>query len=170
MWTRSCAARWRSLATRSGSERVSIYLEDDSGRVMRGTWGTDLAGTTTDEREYAYAKGEPEERAHLVHGEGSRWLVLDDAPLDAFGGRRKPHDPARLAVPHSHPVHAWANRALVQRHGPHQHRLRRLPNKNWSRCSVPWWPTSSNESEPKSSCWSGRCSTIAPGCLPRRCS
>ncbi|MBK9575892.1 MAG: EAL domain-containing protein [Fibrobacterota bacterium] len=64
-----------------GLERVSIYLEDDSGRVMRGTWGTDLAGTTTDEREYAYAKGEPEERAHLVHGEGSRWLVLDDAPL-----------------------------------------------------------------------------------------
>ncbi|HOX50616.1 MAG TPA: GAF domain-containing protein [Fibrobacteria bacterium] len=38
-----------------GLERVSIYLEDDSGRLMRGTWGTDLAGTTTDEREYAYA-------------------------------------------------------------------------------------------------------------------
>lgn len=64
-----------------GLERASIYLEDDSGRIMRGTWGTDLAGTTTDERQYAYAKGEPEEKAHQVHQEGSRWLVLEDAPL-----------------------------------------------------------------------------------------
>lgn len=65
-----------------GLERVSIYLEDESGRVMRGTWGTDLAGVTTDERQYAYAKGEPEEKAHTVHQEGKgRWLVLDDAAL-----------------------------------------------------------------------------------------
>lgn len=65
-----------------GLERVSIYLEDESGRVMRGTWGTDLTGTTTDERQYAYAKGEPEEKAHAVHAEGrGRWLVLDDAAL-----------------------------------------------------------------------------------------
>lgn len=65
-----------------GLERVSIYLEDEQGRVMRGTWGTDLAGTTTDERQYAYAKGEPEEKAHTVHQEGKgRWLVLDDAAL-----------------------------------------------------------------------------------------
>jgi diguanylate cyclase (GGDEF)-like protein len=64
-----------------GLERVSIYLEDESGSVMRGTWGTDLAGATTDERQYAYAKGEPEEKAQGVHKEGARWLVLENAPL-----------------------------------------------------------------------------------------
>jgi diguanylate cyclase (GGDEF)-like protein len=64
-----------------GLERVSIYLDDESGAVLRGTWGTDLAGATTDERQYAYAKGEPEEKAQSVHKEGARWLVLEDAPL-----------------------------------------------------------------------------------------
>jgi diguanylate cyclase (GGDEF)-like protein len=64
-----------------GLERVSIYMEDESGTVLRGTWGTDLAGATTDERQYAYAKGEPEEKAQSVHKEGARWLVLEDAPL-----------------------------------------------------------------------------------------
>jgi len=64
-----------------GLERVSIYLEEESGGVLRGTWGTDLAGATTDERQYAYAKGEPEEKAQSVHKEGARWLVLEDAPL-----------------------------------------------------------------------------------------
>jgi len=64
-----------------GLERVSIYLEDESGGILRGTWGTDLAGATTDERQYAYAKGEPEEKAMAVHEEGARWLVLEDAAL-----------------------------------------------------------------------------------------
>ena len=64
-----------------GLERVSIYLEDEAGRVMHGTWGTDLSGTTTDERQYAYTKGEPEEKAQSVYHEGGRWLVLDDAAL-----------------------------------------------------------------------------------------
>src|ERR1035437_2574187 len=64
-----------------GLERVSIYLEDESGGVLRGTWGTDLAGATTDERQYAYAKGEPEEKAMAIHQEGARWLALEHAAL-----------------------------------------------------------------------------------------
>jgi len=67
---------------RIGLERVALYLEDDCGRVMNGTWGTDLEGRTTDERHYSYAKGEPEEKAHAMMDEGrSRWLVIEDAPL-----------------------------------------------------------------------------------------
>lgn len=69
---------------RIGLERVALYLEDDSGRVMNGTWGTDLQGRTTDERHYAYAKGEPEEKAHHLMDEGrARWLVFEDAALMA---------------------------------------------------------------------------------------
>lgn len=69
---------------RIGLERVALYLEDDSGRVMNGTWGTDLQGRTTDERHYSYAKGEPEEKAHHLLDEGrARWLVIEDAPLMA---------------------------------------------------------------------------------------
>lgn len=67
---------------RIGLERVALYLEDDSGRVMNGTWGTDLHGRTTDERLYSYAKGEPEEKAHHLMDEGrARWLVFEDAAL-----------------------------------------------------------------------------------------
>ncbi|MCB9496347.1 MAG: GGDEF domain-containing protein [Fibrobacteria bacterium] len=76
---------------RIGLERVALYVEDDSGRVMNGTWGTDLDGRTTDERHYSYAKGEPEEKAHHLMDEGcARWLVIEDAPLMASedGGSR----------------------------------------------------------------------------------
>lgn len=69
---------------RIGLERVALYVEDESRRVMNGTWGTDLEGRTTDERHYSYAKGEPEEKAHHLMDEGcARWLVIEDAPLMA---------------------------------------------------------------------------------------
>ncbi len=69
---------------RIGLERVAIFLEDDTGDTLWGTWGTGLAGETTDERHLFFGQGGSHREAHAraVAGLG-RWLVLEDAPLTA---------------------------------------------------------------------------------------
>jgi AraC-like DNA-binding protein len=69
---------------RIGLERVAIFLEDDSGKLLCGTWGTGLAGETTDERHIFFDKGGNHQEAHARSLGGlGRWLVLEDAPLTA---------------------------------------------------------------------------------------
>jgi AraC-like DNA-binding protein len=67
---------------RLGLERVAIFLYDDSGETLRGSWGTGLAGETTDEHHIYFRAGfhHREATAQALAGLG-RWLVLEDAPL-----------------------------------------------------------------------------------------
>jgi len=62
---------------RLGVERCSLHLVD--GSLMRGTYGTSLQGTTTDERAHSYAAGDYWAHIRESHPEGSRWL-LRNAP------------------------------------------------------------------------------------------
>jgi AraC-like DNA-binding protein len=69
---------------RIGLERTAIFLEDESGEKLWGTWGTGLAGETTDERHLFFSKGANHHRCHARAQAGlGRWLVLEDAPLTA---------------------------------------------------------------------------------------
>jgi len=69
---------------RIGLERVAIFLEDETGQYLCGTWGTGLAGETTDERHIFFDKGGNHQAAHARSLAGlGRWLVLENAPLTA---------------------------------------------------------------------------------------
>jgi AraC-like DNA-binding protein len=67
---------------RIGLERVAIFLEDDMGEMLCGTFGTGLAGESTDERHIFFEQGANHREVHAraLAGMG-RWLQLDDAPL-----------------------------------------------------------------------------------------
>ena len=67
---------------RLGFERVAIFLHDESGEMLCGTWGTGLAGETTDEHHIYFTAGfnHREATAQALAGL-SRWLVLHDVPL-----------------------------------------------------------------------------------------
>jgi AraC-like DNA-binding protein len=71
---------------RLGLERVAIFLYDDSGEKLCGTWGTNLAGETTDERRSYFAEGfhHREAKAQALAGL-SAWLVFADVPLVSPG-------------------------------------------------------------------------------------
>ncbi|MBN2194179.1 MAG: AraC family transcriptional regulator [Polyangiaceae bacterium] len=67
---------------RIGLERVAIFLEDPTGKLLCGTWGTGIAGETTDERHIFFDRGGNHQEAHARSLAGlGRWLVLEDAPL-----------------------------------------------------------------------------------------
>ncbi len=67
---------------RIGLERVAIFLDDDSGDALCGTFGTGLAGETTDERHIFFDKGANHREVHTRARAGmGRWLLLEDAPL-----------------------------------------------------------------------------------------
>ena len=69
---------------RIGLERVAIFLEDDSGEMLCGTFGTGLLGETTDERHIFFAKGHHHQEVHARALAGlGRWLLLENAPLTA---------------------------------------------------------------------------------------
>jgi hypothetical protein len=61
---------------RIGLERVAIFLEDETGKYLCGTWGTGLAGETTDERHIFFDKGGNHQAAPPVPSGLGRWLVL----------------------------------------------------------------------------------------------
>ncbi len=67
---------------RIGLERVAIFLYDEAGVNLLGTWGTNLAGETTDERHTYFAEGfhHREAKAQALGGLGA-WLVFAQVPL-----------------------------------------------------------------------------------------
>ncbi|MCC7491060.1 MAG: PAS domain S-box protein [Fimbriimonadaceae bacterium] len=72
---------------RLGLERVGLFLLDGQPPVWRGTYGTDLAGQTTDERATTVVPGHGVWHHFLqeaVAG-GPRWLKQPDFPLRAHG-------------------------------------------------------------------------------------
>lgn len=67
---------------RIGLERTTLFLYDEEGEHLCGTWGTGLAGETTDERHLYFTAGfhHREATAQAIAGV-SRWMVFNDAPL-----------------------------------------------------------------------------------------
>jgi AraC-like DNA-binding protein len=68
--------------SRVGLERAAIYLFDEKGENLCGTWGTDLEGATTDERAISMKTGVRHREATAQAQAGvSRWMVFSDVPL-----------------------------------------------------------------------------------------
>lgn len=69
---------------RIGFVRAGIFLRDDENAVMRGTWGTDLAGRTVDERGISFqvSRDDLEFRERLAQ-QGVFWTVVNNAPIVA---------------------------------------------------------------------------------------
>lgn len=67
---------------RIGFERAAIFLYDDGQEHLCGTWGTGLAGETTDEHHVYFKAGQrhKEATAQAIAGV-SRWMIISDAPL-----------------------------------------------------------------------------------------
>jgi AraC-like DNA-binding protein len=67
---------------RIGLERAAIFLYDDSGTKLCGTYGTGLVGETTDEHHIFFEEGfhHRKAKAQVLSGD-SRWLTFDDVPL-----------------------------------------------------------------------------------------
>jgi AraC-like DNA-binding protein len=65
-----------------GIERLAIFLYDDAGVNLHGTWGTNLRGETTDEHHTYFTEGfhHREAKAQALGGLSS-WLVFADVPL-----------------------------------------------------------------------------------------
>ena len=68
-----------------GLARCSIYLEKDG--ALKGTYGTDRRGATTDENTCRYPTELPELRSELgsPHLQGQRWIATDQAYLEWDG-------------------------------------------------------------------------------------
>lgn len=69
---------------RIGFTRVAIFLRDDGKGLMCGTWGTDLAGRTVDERGITFqlSHDDLEFRERLAR-QGVYWTVVNNAPIVA---------------------------------------------------------------------------------------
>jgi AraC-like DNA-binding protein len=67
---------------RIGMERVGLYLRDPKlGRLMRGTFGTDVNGEVTDERGLHHEPTDEEMDAlRRAHQGGALWLYYEDMP------------------------------------------------------------------------------------------
>jgi AraC-like DNA-binding protein len=67
---------------RIGIERAALFLYDDSGERLCGSWGTGLAGETTDERHTYFREGfhHREAKAQALAGISS-WMIFADVPL-----------------------------------------------------------------------------------------
>ncbi len=65
-----------------GLERASLFLYDSAAERLIGTWGTGLAGDTTDEHHIFFTAGfhHREATAQALAGV-SRWMVFQDVPL-----------------------------------------------------------------------------------------
>lgn len=67
---------------RIGIERAAVFLYDDSGEKLCGTWGTDAAGATTNEHHIFFDEGFHHRKAKAqALGGDARWLVFDEVPL-----------------------------------------------------------------------------------------
>ena len=67
---------------RIGLERAAIFLYDEEGEHLCGTYGTDLEGETVDERNLFFKAGlrHREATAQALAGV-ARWMVFSEAPL-----------------------------------------------------------------------------------------
>lgn len=67
---------------RIGIERAALFLYDDAGERLCGTWGTGLAGETTDERHTYFHEGfhHREAKAQALASISS-WMIFADVPL-----------------------------------------------------------------------------------------
>lgn len=67
---------------RIGLERAAVFLYDDAGTRLCGTWGTGLVGETTDEHHIFFAEGfhHRQAKAQALNGD-ARWLIFEDVPL-----------------------------------------------------------------------------------------
>jgi AraC-like DNA-binding protein len=67
---------------RIGLERAAIFLYDDSGARLCGTFGTGLVGETTDEHHIFFDEGfhHRQAKAQALSGD-ARWLTFEDVPL-----------------------------------------------------------------------------------------
>ncbi len=67
---------------RIGLERTTLFLYDETGERLCGTWGTGLKGETTDEHHLYFNAGfhHREATAQAIAGV-ARWMVFSDAPL-----------------------------------------------------------------------------------------
>lgn len=62
--------------------RAALFLLSESGNLLRGTWGTSLAGDSVAEHEVSFQVGDSHREAFALAGTGlARWLVLPDVPL-----------------------------------------------------------------------------------------
>ncbi len=65
-----------------GLTRVAIFLRDEVHGVMRGTWGTDLAGNTVDEHGITFDIWEGDlELYERKHASDGFWTVVENAPI-----------------------------------------------------------------------------------------
>jgi AraC-like DNA-binding protein len=73
---------------RIGLDRAGIFLYDESGQHLCGTYGTDLLGSTTDEHGVYFPVGvrHKEATAQALAGV-SRWMVFSDVPLLNHDGK-----------------------------------------------------------------------------------
>ncbi len=67
---------------RLGLERAAVFLYDESGEKLCGTWGTDLSRHTTDEHHLYFQEGfhHRQAKAQALGGD-SRWLTFERVPL-----------------------------------------------------------------------------------------
>lgn len=67
---------------RIGLERAAIFLYDETGENLCGTWGTDMDGHTTDEHNFYFKAGmrHREATAQALAGV-ARWMAFSDVPL-----------------------------------------------------------------------------------------
>jgi GAF domain-containing protein len=65
-----------------GLDRVGLFLLDEAGSSMLGTWGTDLQGEITDEHHVMYELGQGDREAYQRAVTGvARWTVFEDCPI-----------------------------------------------------------------------------------------
>jgi PAS domain-containing protein len=71
-----------------GLDRTAIFLIEPGGRFVRGAYGTDANGRTTDERErrLSYPEGQSWRSHFAPVPEGQRWTILRDANLKSWDG------------------------------------------------------------------------------------
>jgi len=67
---------------RVGLARVGLFLLDDDGNAMLGTWGTDLDGHLVDERHVMYLLGDYDREVfRRAAQDGIPFTVIDNSPL-----------------------------------------------------------------------------------------
>jgi AraC-like DNA-binding protein len=72
------------LRSAIGLERAAIFLLDDTGQQLLGTWGTGIRGQTTDERQIAFEVGSSHREAFLhAHSGNAKWSRFSGVPLFA---------------------------------------------------------------------------------------
>jgi len=70
-----------------GLERCGLFIEDESGEYMVGTYGTDMAGNTTDEHETRFLREEWQHFLKRAEPGEPRWFLYENRPLVEWDGK-----------------------------------------------------------------------------------